>query len=304
MKVLFAVSDGIGNIIECLPVVSTLEKSKGWDISFLMCDPSHMIPGSVLQRPTYTMSGIIPEGIESAFEGIIATGKAWDKLYDYHGSHINHVEHLLLNDPDTQRLKDVEKWARSEVDWRLDMARELGIDDADIKYRYHLNTTTAPTYNVVICDGYNHNNTCQCWDVKSYPRWDEVAGGLHDHHRAMGICSVGIEGENVANTVDETGRSLDESLGIIRNAEIVLSNDTGMYHAAALLGTTCVAVFTFTSVVKNHDKRFHRGCHVVKKHLKCQADCYETGHVRHCEKGHECQDIEPQRIINKVMELM
>src|SRR5690606_19425924 len=67
-----------------------------------------------------------------------------------------------------------------------------------------------------------------------------------------------------------TGIGLPETLGLIRNAGLFASNDTGLYHAAAAPDVPAVALFTFTDTDKNYDPVFHRRTRIITTGMECQ----------------------------------
>jgi len=83
---------------------------------------------------------------------------------------------------------------------------------------------------VIIHDGYNKKNTQPFandkWLAKSYKHWSEVAKGLKD--KGLTVGSIGSSDEYIEGTEDLTGLSLQDSIGVIKGARMVLSNDTGL----------------------------------------------------------------------------
>ncbi|KPK69797.1 hypothetical protein AMJ82_04705 [candidate division TA06 bacterium SM23_40] len=69
-----------------------------------------------------------------------------------------------------------------------------------------------------------------------------VLGGMED----AGL--NGIYGLSDASVIDLTGKtSLDEAAALIRRCELFISNDSGLMHVAAAVGTPVVAIFGSTS---------------------------------------------------------
>ena len=98
-----------------------------------------------------------------------------------------------------------------------------------------------------------------------------------------------------------TGKPLEETLGILAQTRVLVSNDSGLYHCACALGVPVVVLFTFTSVIKNFDKRFHRTACVVGAALDCRKDCHAEGRWRKCACGMKCRDIPVEEVFSVTM---
>jgi ADP-heptose:LPS heptosyltransferase len=112
------------------------------------------------------------------------------------------------------------------------------------------------------------------------------------------ICSVGDKREYIKGTVDRTGMSLLDTLGLIKNSKLFIGNDSGLYHCANALSIPNLVIFTFTSTVKNYDKRFHKYSKIIRKDLTC-SPCQGTIRFNSCE-DHGCRDIDPDGVVNAV----
>ena len=165
-------------------------------------------------------------------------------------------------------------------------------------------------YDILLCDGYNKNCSIEkAWQVKSYLHWEKLAERLKKEYK---VASIGLKEEYIEGTQDETGIGIENTLGLIRNCKLLVSNDTGFYHAANVFGIKNVVIFTMTDRVKNYDPDFHRYTKIVIKGIECQP-CqfkkteemkknYWLSQKSHC--GWACRDIEPGIIYDKIKETM
>ena len=185
---------------------------------------------------------------------------------------------------------------RSEVDTYMQIARDLGAKEKDLIWHGNcIYNDINRHYDIVISDGYNRNGSAD-WSIKSYPYYKEAVSLLNKEYR---VCSIGSSEEYIHGTINETGLPLLDSLGIIKNSKLFLSNDSGMYHCANALSVPNIVVFTATSIEKNYDKRFHKYSTIIGRD---DLDC------RPCQKGHrwkkcktwECREIDPQLVVNTI----
>jgi hypothetical protein len=119
---------------------------------------------------------------------------------------------------------------------------------------------------VVICNGFSKQDVKR-WEAKSWLYYEELAKMLMNAGFLVG--SIGSQEEYVEGTLDLTGLSFEESLGIIKASKLLISNDTGVYHASNLVGSQNLALFTFTDPVKNYDERFHIYSDILRLDLEC-----------------------------------
>jgi hypothetical protein len=154
-------------------------------------------------------------------------------------------------------------------------------------------------YDILICDGYNKRTNAEDWLVKSYPYWADVVAKLSDNYR---IASIGLPDEYIDGTVDETTTSMTHCFELISAAKLVISNDTGFYHAACALGIPCLVIFTMTDTDKNYDPVFHRSANIIaREDLPCRPCQLNGGKYWITNKPvchWQCRDVPPQTIIN------
>jgi len=295
-NILFAVSEGIGNIFELLPVTTSLECAKGWEISYLICEANYNIGEDVLKRPTYNLDNV-DRGFCKQFDGVIATWKGWDRVKKQgKGAGVK-----LLNNVNNQKLTSVKSWGRSEVDWRLDIARELGVVEDQLKWGYDLGYDNEITdhFHVVMANGYNKNGK-EWWRHKAYPKWNDVVQQLYNTAPRFKICSIGAtQEEYIPQTVNRTCMPLSKSLALIKNAELLLANDTGVYHASALLKIPSIIAVTFTKLEKIYDSRFHTKASLVYDDMECREFCYDKRIYRgKCRYDYACKNIDVSNFVN------
>jgi len=296
-RILFCTGQGIGNIIQCIPVIKTLKEVLGYKIDFWRAYGNYTIPKNLLLDANNIFIGDEIYNINSNdYCGKIYTG--WIR----HNSKIIKIADSVLKMPKLAEAAKPLFMTRSEVDINIDIARDLGAKEEDLIWHGNcMYNKVNRNYDIVISNGYNSKSNTN-WSIKSYPYYEEVIKLLNKSSKYK-ICSIGSKQEYINGTIDETGLPLLDSLGIIKNSRLLLSNDSGMYHCANALETPNVVIFTATSIEKNYDKRFHKYSTIVgRDDLTC----------RPCQAGHgwkqcntwECREINPHIIASKIKEIL
>ena len=290
-KFLLVHGEGLGNIVEALPLVKTIEAAFG-PVDVALSKTSFDIPKDLFPgRTVYLPGENVPEG---PYEGKIVTiwpGKKGREICS---------RLRVLNDIRKQGMR----LDRSEVDVYLNAARDMGINKASFQFNCKDMLGFIPTderFDVVIANGYNWKMG-DLWKAKAYRNYEEVVAGLKE--KGLSVCSIGVKSEHVPGTEDRTGIGLLESLGLIRNARVVVANDSGFYHCSAILRRPTVVLFTFTSVEKNRDERLHKTANVMGADLDCRKDCHAKSRWKKCPYSHKCTDFPAKGIVNNVMEVM
>ncbi len=123
-----------------------------------------------------------------------------------------------------------------------------------------------------------------------YPNKIVLIGGTSDTERGEHI--IAMSQGNVINTCGQL--SLRQSAMALKNADLVVANDTGMMHIAAALRKPIVSIWGGTvpefGMYPYMPKGLEHLSHIVEnKQLKCRP-CHKLGR-EHCPKGHfECMN--------------
>lgn len=296
-KILFCAGQGIGNVIQCLPIIKTIKICLNINIDFWHAYGSYNIPKNLLQGVGKVFIGDeVYEINNSVYDGKIYTG--WIR----HHSKIIKIADSVLKIPKLAEAAKPVDMRRSEVDVNMDIARQLGVLESNLIWSGSCNYNIVDKkYDIVIHDGYNKKGSGMVWQIKSYPYYAELAKELIGG--GLSVCSIGAKDEYVENTKNETGLSLLDSLGVIKNCNLFISNDTGTYHCANALKVPNIVIFTATSVSKNYDPRFHTYSTIISRDdLKCRLTC-QAGHLwkRSC-RNWQCREIDVKIIVDVVKE--
>lgn len=297
-RILFCTGQGIGNVIQCIPVIKTLEEVLGYGVDFWRAYGNYTIPRDLLPNVNEIFIGNEIYNINNNdYYGKVYTG--WIR----HHSKIIKIADSILKMPKLAEAAKPLSMTRSEVDVNMDIARILGIKEKDLIWHggcsYNRLRKAKNKYDIVIHDGYNRHGAVN-WSIKSYPYYKEVVDLLDEYT----ICSVGSKEEYIEGTDDKTGLDLLSTGGIIKNCRLFLSNDSGLYHYANTLGVKNIVIFTATNIKKNFDSRFHKYTTIVTRNdLKCRLSC-QAGHAwKHCDHL-ECRNIDPAIISSIVREML
>jgi len=160
--------------------------------------------------------------------------------------------------PDPARFPDVPATA-SEVERTLLPLRALGVPERGRELEFPelasereaaLRVTAGLGPYVVVHPG--ATLASRCWDPVGFA---DVADGLAGQGLVVVLTGVAAErpigravaGAMAATPVDLVGRlSLGAAAAVVRRAELLITNDTGMSHLAAAVGTPSVVVFRVT----------------------------------------------------------
>lgn len=289
-KLLFCTGEGIGNVIQTIPVIRTLTEVLGHKVDFWHAHGNYGIKQKLIPYVDRWIFGAQINKVDFfPYDGVVST--IWTQALMGRGP-LTRV--ALLN-----KIKPLSP-DRSEVDTYMDIARDLGVKEEDILWYGNCAAgETDEKFDIVMHNGYNRYGAAN-WSVKSYKRYDEVV----EYLEGVKICSIGSKEEYIKGTENRTGLSLPESLGLIKNARIFVGNDSGMYHCANALETDNIVVFTATSIKKNFDSRFHKYSTII---CRDDLDC------RPCQKGRKwqkeckdwkCQNIDPKIILQGIKQII
>lgn len=280
-RILFCTGEGIGNVIQTIPVVRTLKEVLNYRVDFWHMFGAFPILNILSYVGTTDVNKITKRIRAGRYEGLVST--LWTK------EHIKRIPLKLLNTIQPLTM------ARSEVDTYMDIARELGAEHL-LWWGGCSYTEGMEEFDVVIADGYNRFGSAG-WEIKHYPYYDKVIELLNKE--GLSVCSIGAPNEYIKGTVNKTNLPLLESGGLIKSAKVLISNDSGMYHYANALEAKNIVIFTATSISKNYDSRFHKySTVVVRGDLDC-SPCQAGRGWKRC-KDWKCRDIAPEVILEKL----
>ncbi|KKL96779.1 hypothetical protein LCGC14_1841090 [marine sediment metagenome] len=284
-RLLFCTGEGIGNVIQTIPVIRTLKEVLGYEVDFWHAFGFYTLPTLIPYVDNWFTAGAIRDINPNDYVGKVST--FWTR------QHINMypVKSIKLLNEIKPLTMD-----RSEVDTYMDIVKDAG---EGILWNGECNSLESKNnYDVVIHNGYKKQDAS--WKIKEYPHYEAVAKMLVD--KGLNVCSVGSKEEYVEGTVNKTGLTLLSSLGVIKSCKVFLSNDSGLYHCANALEVPNVVIFTATSIKKNYDKRFHRYTTIIgRDDLECRPCQKGRRWLKDC-KTWDCQQVDPQVVYEAVME--
>ena len=290
-RILFCTGEGVGNLIQTIPVLRTLREVLNYRVDMWHAFGSYNIPKNLLPYVDKCyLGGKIKSLDRKNYRGFVSTAftRSHSKILTESG--------LIL----LARIVPLSP-SRSEVDTYMDIARDLGVKEKNIIWEGVCNyKSVKASYDIVMHDGYNRRSgVSDTWHLKSYPYYKKVAKILLD--KGYNVASVGSKGEYIKGTVNQIGLNLLSTLGIIKNSKLFLGNDSGLYHCANAVGTDNIVIFTFTSTMKNYDKRFHKYSTILRNEELSCLDCQNTKRFIPC-KTHECREIDPEIVVNSIVE--
>lgn len=262
MRLVLCVGEGLGNIVQVLPLANILKYNK---IDFEILNLS--------QQSNETVSWLF-----SIYAPVISKFDADNPEYigrielattKFNPKYSDRIKIPVVNDLSKQNIyrPDI-----NEIEVYLQAAKDLGLlfpkDPYDVSLPGILKTTT--NYDVVIHNGSSLQNTTE-WQRKKYPYMKELAAVLHN--LGLKVASIGHQSE-YSGGEELCGKSIEGSATLINNCGMFISNDTGTYHLAAALKKQSIAIFTATSTIKNYHPAFHRNTRIVTNKVECQPCQY------------------------------
>jgi lipopolysaccharide heptosyltransferase II len=122
-------------------------------------------------------------------------------------------------------------------------------------------------------------------------RW-RLVGTAKDRAVADEIVSLAGNPANVENLCGQT--TLSELIQILRESHLLLTNDTGTMHLAALLGVRTVAIFGSTEPALTGPLGI--GHAIVRRRVEC-SPCF----LRECPIDFRCmKEIESQQVVSAI----
>jgi len=290
-KLLFMTGEGIGNVIQCIPTLRTLKESLGYSITLWHAFGSYGIVHNLIPYVDNTyLGGEINKITPAAYEGKVST--FWTRDYYKHP--------LFSNMRLLTKIHPLSMY-RSEVSTYMRIPQALGAKKLYWHGECNYNKKNKESFDIVLANGYNHYGSAR-WEIKSYPYYDKLTKLLIDE--GYSVCSIGGTNEYIGGTENRTGLALLDSLALIKNSKLLISNDSGMYHCATALNKKNIVIFTATSVKKNYDKRFHKFTTLIcRDDLKCRPCQSGRKWIKQC-KHWNCQKISPSVILDEVRRLV
>ena len=287
MRILLCVGEGLGNIIETLPLAKTLHYNE--------------IPFDVLNLgniPTDTAKWLfeayapVTTDLSKGYTGRIELATSKGNL-----KNSERIDIPLINDADKQ---DIYKPNVNEIEVYLSVAEDLGLKLPEDVYDVDLSCYDMDKgYDVVVHNGCSLQNPSE-WQRKKYPGMEELVAYLEGH--GLRVASIGASAE-YSGGVKETGLDLRSSASIIKNSKLFISNDTGTYHLAAAMKKQGIVLFTATSTIKNYHPTFHRTIKVVTAGVECQP-CQFHDTWNKCSastyNNWKCRDIPVSTVVKEI----
>lgn len=286
MKLLLCVGEGLGNIIQVLPLAKALKLN---DINFDILNLSNC--------PTGTVSWLFKEYAEvvkeldtKEYAGRIELGTTRGSLF-----FANRMEIPCANDPAKQFFY---KANTNEIETYLLVLEDLGLPIPKGVFDVDLPTiekNEKHTFDFVVHNGCTLHNK-DFWARKKYKNMEELVERLLKG--GFTVACIGAPTEYIGIGTNMTGLPIEESASIIANSKLFISNDTGTYHLAAALKKQGIVLFTATSVINDNHPTFHRTIKVVKTKLDCQP-CRHKPSWDTC-TNYKCRDIPVDLIIKEI----
>jgi len=257
-KILFIVDSGIGNQIQTLPAMLYCKKKYQRDIDVYTLNRYWLSATKVLFKNFATNVFHKKKQINIA--------NYYGKIYTY----------PTRSDSKTFRgIKDISiRHGKkcSEVEYSMELVgNDYSEEDFNIREMFSNGFTKSnKSIDVLFQDGYSKvsQDSKLVWEAKSYPYYGILAELFTKNGLSVG--SMGSKDEYVKGTKNLTNLGLDETIGLVKSCKLLICNDTGMYHLANILGVKNLVIFTFTSLKKNYDQRFHKFSKIIRrKDLSC-----------------------------------
>ena len=296
MKLLWIISQGIGNVAETIPAYLNLKNKLGEENIDVRYMPQYGTDS--MEKASFypaRVEMITPDIVGYYFKQMKSKKR---KMYDYV------IKVPYVEDPtgsyvpevlDNMREKD------SEVQRNLRICDFFGAEKEMLKEhrigkKYKIEKSEKKE--VVL---HNGGLTAGTWKKKKYPQFKELAKRLvAEGYRVM---SIGSSDEYIEGTKNHTGVCIDKTMSILEKADFYIGTDTGTAHLAGLLGIQGLMLFTVTDEKKNWDADFHKSLKpVFIEDLECRP-CQRGYHwvfTRNCEQEPApCQFISVDKIIEE-----
>jgi ADP-heptose:LPS heptosyltransferase len=293
-RILFVVGSGMGNQAETIPALALAKRKYGDRIDLTNSFPYAFNITKVLFEGMVDNMMLASDVDKSLYEAQICT-------YLAHDFPIKGIPHIVREKP----IRD----KRSEVEHNLLVtgAEYTDADFADMGGSMEHIKPLPDTPDILIHNGYNKLKVGQPdkWKAKSYAHWPIVIEALKK--KGFRVGAIGLPDEYIAGAENCTGLAFEDTVAAIKAAKLLLSNDTGTFHVANVVGTRNIPIFTFTSRKKNFDPRFHRFSTLIESDLPCAPCQHKSRHFwldnrKNCKWA--CRNIDPQKVLATVEDVL
>jgi len=293
-RILFIVDSGLGNQIQTLPALLYCKKKYNKPIDVYILN-KHWIEAAKILFGNF---------VENVFykKKQLNVNDYYGKIFTYPTRNIS----ILKNIKDIS-VRHGKKC--SEVEYSMELVGcdycEEDFDISDIcstKFKESDNKI-----DILFQDGYSKisQDARITWKPKSYPYYEKLAKIFTKNSYSVG--SMGSPEEYIKGTKDLTNLNLDKTIKLIKSCKLLICNDTAVYHLANILNKKNMPIFTFTSLKKNYDCRFHKSSLIVRREdlecSPCQAKKrFWLKNKKKCKWA--CRDIDPNDIFKKALKLL
>jgi lipopolysaccharide heptosyltransferase II len=195
----------------------------------------------------------------------------------------------------------------------LRIARECGADTSNSEHPSPINREQATNIQISVVDQPLRIGLCPGAEYGPAKRWlperfVEVAATINAQSSAQWIlfgtkneAAIGNQiasgiGDRCVNRIGQT--KLDELIGELRGCRLLLTNDTGTMHLAALLGVPVVAIFGSTE--PRLTGPFGNGHVILRHHVEC-SPCF----LRECPIDFRCMKaVSANEIVDAVLSIV
>jgi len=269
MKILFVISEGIGNITQTIPLYLCIKELHEVDVAYIKRYPTDSA------NKAFHFPAEVDEILPWELEGISGN---YDRVIE----------------PPFSGVEDIMLETDSEYKRNMNILDTLGIKK---ELKRDLILDASPYEGDVVI----HNGAVKGWERKKYPFFEEVVARLADE--GLKVTSIGSPEEYIKGAINGTGSNLRRTCGTIHNHKLYVGTDTGTYHIAGLMEKPGLVLFTATSRDKNWDKDFHNSIEKLNTWLPCQP-CQKWYHFKpewgQC-KDHLCQRLNPELVTRSIL---
>jgi len=136
------------------------------------------------------------------------------------------------------------------------------------------------------------------WQKRAWPYFEELAA----HLQKLGyeVRSYGVENEYIDGTENYTGKTLRESIRLLKECSCVIASDGGLMQLADSMGIPTIAIFGPAGIVKNAP--FTEFSRIVKTDSSC-SPCLWRAEFKNCDEPECMSRISVDMVIRTFEEL-